>query len=199
MPRKPQRAKPKPRRTASTKFYKLDWARYTREDHAHVDEAPYTPVPWTTGIPYTGRMKQLIRCKLDGGAIMPDLFLVHLPMFSDRMLEVLDAEGVENIVRYRVELVAPGGRVFTNYKAVNIVGAVSCADRKRSKFFGDSEPPLMEPEKLVIDARRAAGRKLFRLGESSDFILMTEPIKRALEKANLVGVRLLSLDDEAAY
>src|SRR5580704_17408119 len=98
-------------------YYALDY-RVTDPDLelAHLDEVPYTPVPWTMGVPYAGKVGEPIRCTLhpQAGSRMPDMFIPQMPIFSDRMLEVLDAAGVDNIVRYRVELVAPNGGVYTN-------------------------------------------------------------------------------------
>lgn len=184
------------------KYYRMDWKVDDPDDQlASIDEVAENDVPWTMGIPYGGPVVEPIRCTLDpdAGRVMPDLFLPGIPAFSDRMLAVLDAAGVDNIVRYRIELVAPDGNVHTNYKAVNIIGAVMCADLSRSEFRPGYDPPLMKFDRLVIDQAKAGDLPFFRLGENPLFILVAEHVKQAIEAAQLVGVRVISLDDPDAY
>jgi len=179
-------------------YFRMDWERVPPPGmtFAVIDESPDLDIPWRMGLPYGKPLPDPIRCTLspEGGPDMPDLFLPGIPHFSDRLLAALDAAGVDNVVRYNAELVDPSGRVHTNYKAVNIVGAVSCADLDRSEFLPVLEPPLMAFTHLVIDEARARDLPFFRLAESTLWILVAERVKRALEEANLLGVSLTPID-----
>jgi hypothetical protein len=179
-------------------YYRMDWERFPPQGlkFAVIGESPNLPIPWRMGIPYGDPLPDPIRCSLSphAGPDMPDLFLTGTPCFSDRLLAALDAAGVDNVVRYNAELVDPSGRVYTDYKAVNIVGAVSCADLERSEFLDVLEPPLMEFTHLVLDEARARDLPMFRLAESTLWILVAERVKRALDDAGLLGVKLTPVD-----
>lgn len=86
------------------------------------------------------------------------------------------------------------GKTYPNYRAVNILGRVSCADLKQSVHLPGFDPPLLKFERLVIDESRTMGLPLFRLAESVQFILIPERVKQAIEAAPLAGVRGVSLD-----
>ena len=176
----------------------MDWARIPPPGKlfAAIGQSPNLDIPWRMGIPYGDPLPVPIRSTLSprGGPDMPDLFLPGTPHFSERLLRALDAAGVDNVVRYDAELVAPDGRVFTNYKAVNVVGAVSCADLERSAYLDVLEPPLMEFTHLVLDEARARDLPLFRLAESTLVILVAERVKRALDDATLLGLQLTPVD-----
>lgn len=179
-------------------YYRMDWLRIPPKGRAFavIGESPDLDLPWTMGIPYDPPLPDPIRCTLSprGGPDLPDLLLSGLPHFSDRLLAVLDAAGIDNVVRYNAELTDPGGRVHTNYKAVNIVGTVSCADLERSEFLDVLEPPLMAFTHLVIDEARAGERPLFRLAENTLYILVAERVKHAIEEANLLGIQFTPID-----
>lgn len=177
-------------------YYQLD-ANLLDVGLALQGEAPDYEVPWSMGVPFRKTVPEPVRCRLDprGGPLLPDIFLTDIPMFSDRLIAILEGAGVDNLVKLRAEVEDLHGQVHTNYKAVNIVGAVSCADLNQSVFRPTSEPPLMKFRKLVLDEPRAHGLPLFRLGESTRFILVHEDVKSAIESANLLGVRVLPLDE----
>jgi hypothetical protein len=164
-------------------------------------KTPTTGVPWTMGVRYPKPVPQPIRIPLDkrSGPVMPDL-LAGLPIFSTRMVEVLQGAGVRNLDLYDVEVVDEvRGKTYTHYKAVNIVGRVSCADLEKSEYEPGYKPPLMEFGKLVLDESKTMGLPMFRLAESVQFILVSDAVKQAIEAAKLVGVRVISLEDRSAY
>jgi hypothetical protein len=166
-----------------------------------LDETPDTDVPWSMGIRYPGPVEEPIQCYLDprSGPIMPDL-IIELPLLSQRLIEVLKKAGVRNLDLYDAEVIdRERGKTHKNYKAANIIGRVSCADLEKSKYLPGHKPPLMKFEKLFIDESRTMGQPLFRLAEDTLFILVSEQVKQALESANLIGVRVVSLDDPSAY
>ncbi|WP_255207922.1 hypothetical protein [Myxococcus sp. AM009] len=57
----------------------------------------------------------------------------------------------------------------------------------------------MKFTKLRIDESRTMELPLSRLAEDSLVILVSENVKQAVEAANLVGVRVVSIEDSSVY
>lgn len=185
-------------------YYQMDW----KIDYAalgiqmvSLTETPAPEVAWTMGVRCPHPVKEPIQCYLDSdsGEVMPDL-IPSSPLFSRRLIDVLKGAGVRNLDIYDVELIdRERGKTYTNYKAVNVVGRVSCADLERSEYVPGYKPPLMEFDRLVVDESRAMGLPLFRLAEAVQFLLVAGPVKQAIDSAGLLGVRVISLEDPSAY
>ena len=129
-------------------YYRLD-GRYDFSAHGveevALEESPDVDVPWTMGIRYPETVPEPIPCFLDprSGPLMPDL-IIDVPLFSQRLIEVLKGAGVRNLDLYDAEVIdRERGKTYTHYKAANIVGQVSCADLTRSEYLPGYKPPLM--------------------------------------------------------
>jgi len=120
---------------------------------------------------------------------MRDIFLIDIPLFSEKSLSALEEIDVNNFDTYNAEIHSPEGQIFRNYKAVNIIGLVGCADLTRSDYLPETESPLMGFSRLIIDERKIEGFDLFRLAENTLFILVSERVKKKLEELELVGVK----------
>ncbi len=170
---------------------------------AIISEQPDTGVTWLTGKHFKRKVDEPIRCLLDpsSGPDMPDVFLFgEIPIFSNRLVEALHKAGVDNIDIYEAILVAPETKkVWKDYKAVNIVGKIECANLNKSEYDQDSEYPMIEFEKLILDEKKIEGVKMFRLAENPSFILINEDVKEVIDRSKWVGLRILSLDDFEAY
>jgi hypothetical protein len=185
-------------------YYKMDW----KVDYdalglqmVSLTETPAQEVAWTMGIRCPYRIQEPIQCYLepDSGPVMPDLIPAS-PVFSRRFIDALKSAGVRNLDIYDAEVIdRERGKSYQNYKAVNIIGRLSCADLEKSEYLPGYKQPLMKFRNLVIDESRAMGQPLFRLAENTLFILVSEPVKEAIEAANLIGVRVVSLEDPSAY
>lgn len=171
-------------------YHQMNWNTYANKEMANTLTSPSVGVPWTMGLVYDKAVPQPIILPLnpDRGRVMPDIFLVDIPLFSDKLLSALSKAGVNNLQLFDAELHSPEGKVFDNYKAVNIVGRVACADLDKSEYDPESEVPLMDFDDLVINESKAHGFLLFRLGEYSPQIIINESVKRELEKADLLDV-----------
>ncbi len=101
--------------------------------------------------------------------------------------------GVEDVDAYLTDVLQvdpttwadPEPRVFTHYKAVNVLRMVSAADLARSQATVHGGAPHVDVDfdRLVVDARRADGHKLFRLAESVNAVLISADVRDALLKA----------------
>lgn len=125
------------------------------------------------------------------GVVMPDLLSYLLPLFSERLRNILDDHGVDNVEYRRADLIDAQGRLVTSYWLANVLGLVRCVDLDRS----DAAPYLgntgsFELGGFTIDPGRADGASLFRLAEHSQLLIVDEPLCVAIASADLRGVRL---------
>jgi hypothetical protein len=185
-------------------YYRLQTDPHARQkglEFPRILEFPEAKLPWFAGIKSPVRFPGPLRFVLDPhGKDLPDLFLVSVPLFSEKLLKTLAEAGVTNLDTYDAELVRPGSSdVNRDYKAVNIVGKIACADMAASQFEADSEFPMIEFSRLVVDESKTHGAHMFRLAENILFILVSEHVRQALDGAGLAGVQAVSLEERGAY
>ena len=87
----------------------MDWRVNERElgiNLAEIDVTPATGVPWSMGLYCDKKVEQPICLEIDpdSGDVMPDAFLVGIPLFSEKLLAILNKGKVDNIQLYRVEI-----------------------------------------------------------------------------------------------
>lgn len=112
-----------------------------------------------------------------------------IPLMSDEFIDSLQSAGVSNLQCFEARLVSTkDGSVWTNVKAVNIVGLADCADLSRSEFErvigrpGSSGSALLDFVTLKVDVTRVKPPAFFRLGECPGTILMSHDVARTLLK-----------------
>jgi hypothetical protein len=100
-------------------------------------------------------------------------------LMSDELVEALQEAGGSNLQCFPAEVRSRAdGTIWKNYKVVNVIGLVSCADLKKSEYTkigdrpGDDAVPLMAFEILKIDPARAGDQLLFILAESPGTIIV---------------------------
>ncbi|MBN1501816.1 MAG: hypothetical protein JW982_16780 [Spirochaetes bacterium] len=106
------------------------------------------------------------------------------PIFSDKLISSLRSFGVDNFETYNLEIYDPdSNKVYSNYKAVNILGLLKAADMDKSTYTISDGIPLVnvEFEELHIDPNKTHDFKLFRLAEKLGPIFIHEKLKRYLE------------------
>ncbi|WP_185236436.1 imm11 family protein [Teredinibacter franksiae] len=112
--------------------------------------------------------------------------------FRDDLLQTLFACGVDNFDTYPVEISDPdSGKIYTDYKAVNIIGAVAAADMEKSKYLLSDGIPLIDVsfEELVLRKDEIQDLLVFRLAENLMTILVHESVRKALiDKGFISGV-----------
>lgn len=125
-------------------------------------------------------------------------------VMSDELIKTLQEAGVSNLQCFPVEVRSRvDGTVWTNYKVVNVIGLVSCADLERSKYTiiadrcGEGAVPLMAFKKLKVDAVRAGEQLLFILAESPGTIIVSECIVERLRKVRSAREWGLTLDEKS--
>jgi hypothetical protein len=104
----------------------------------------------------------------------------------DDLLAALRNVGVDNLQVFPAQVRDKTKRqVHDEYVAVNIIGAIACANMDESERMDpDDDGDLIDVDfdSLVIDEERARGALLFRLAESVSAIVVHRRIREAVEK-----------------
>lgn len=176
-------------------YFELDW-RAADPQLGNTGKCDDPDVPWTMGVRWNQPVRQPIRCELNPkrGPKLRDAFLIDIPLFSTRLLEAILSKGVDNLQCFDSELTDLSGQVHTNYKAVNIIGAVKCADLGKSQYRQPPGYPYLEFSHLVLDGKKARGLDLFRLGEHPGRIMLSERVAEAVQALPPVGITLLPVE-----
>ena len=114
------------------------------------------------------------------------------------MLTALAGAGVDNIDSYAATLLdQAGGRIDEEFRAINIVGRIACADLDASDCeVEDPQVPVgVDFNSLVIDEERAHGALLFRLHEACNGIVVHDSVREFLEPLQLRGVVFVKPED----
>jgi len=117
------------------------------------------------------------------GVMMP-MFNPSILLMSDDLIAALVEGGVDNLDCYDAELFNPVTKTrFTNYKAVNIIGAVAAADLGKSDCTVYNEPRFdVDFDSLTLDETKTRGLLMFRLAECVTGIVVHESVKRCVER-----------------
>ena len=116
---------------------------------------------------------------------------------SERFREVLDEAGVDNVDYYPVRITQKAtGEKHTGFFQANVIGAIACVDRGKSKFTPSEIKPklITEFKDLRLDPKKVGGEKLFRLAEYPAMLIAHESVKKAIEKAKLSGIKFTAAD-----
>lgn len=149
---------------------------------------------WRDGIPITSVVPQPLRYVLSSrmpGQPKAMYYAEAIPVMRDDLALVLQGAGVDNIQWFDAVLVDPDTRrEYSNYKAYNIVGLISCADMTASRRMDGSEGDLIDVdfESLVIDENRAGAALMFRLAENVSAVVVHQQVKLAIEAAGIPGI-----------
>lgn len=142
--------------------------------------------PWFMGSKFKDTVPTPLRFVLDPTADGPlgDFMDGTIPLMHEDLLAVLHGAGVDNLDLYDAVIVDEDtGEEYTEYKAVNVIGAVAAADLSKSDYTSHQPTPIVSVDfdSLAIDPVKAGGRLLFRLAECVTAIVIHEKVKAALE------------------
>jgi len=184
-------------RVPQPKLYPTNY--YVLNDYGIPDCAVLTTTPdlephldnWMDGEEITEAVPEplLYTIDEDESGNMPAFFLDAMPLMEKKLLKILEDLGVDNLQTYQAEIHDEGRKkVFKNYRAINIVGAVAMLDKKKSKSRGLGLGGAGFIHKLVLDESKAKGKLILRLEESLLTILVHKKIKDAAEKNGIKNV-----------
>lgn len=155
-------------------------------DRASLENIPkFEGVSWLSGARTEAALPDPIEVDLDtdeGDAMVP-MFQVGILMMSDEMIAAIREAGVDNLDCYNAVIRDPNaGIVYSNYKAVNIVGVIACADLGASEHVPYGTPVIdVDFDSLVIDETKTYGALMFRLAECITGIVVHDKVKQCLE------------------
>lgn len=132
------------------------------------------------------------------GGDLTDFFPPAIPLMSMRMLAALGEAGVDNIESYQATLLDRLGKpIPEEYRAVNIIGRIACADLEASdcEVEDPDDPVGVDFNSLVIDEKRAKGALLFRLHEAANGIVVHDTVRQVLEPLELRGITFVLPED----
>ena len=105
-------------------------------------------------------------------------------LMRDDLIQALIEVGVDNLQLFPA-LVADSAKKIehTNYKAVNIVGVIACANMGASTLMGTSDSEMIDVDfdALVIDEAKTGGVLLFRMAEAVSAIVVHEKVRLYIE------------------
>ena len=101
-------------------------------------------------------------------------------LMRESLVQALTRAGVSNLETFPVVIRSPNGAPeCRDYLAVNILGVVDAIDRDESEILGD-DPDLMMIESLAIDREKAGERRMFRLKDAANIVVITKAVFDAL-------------------
>lgn len=166
--------------------YRAGDLRQVAHDHAFAQRTG----PWFTGQPLTVEVPQPLEFELDPmvPGEMPVFFSsAQIPLMREDFLQKLVELGVDNIDAYDAIVRDPEtGQLWTDYKAVNIIGLISATDLGKSAYV-PTDTPIIDVlfDTMVIDETRTGGALLFRLAENLNAILAHGRLRDALRPERL--------------
>lgn len=142
---------------------------------------------WLSGTRFTSPVPQPLLFPLEpvegGDAPEPQiLFNSTILVMREDLAAALRESGANNFDAYRAVLEDPTtGKRWTNYLAVNIIGAIAAADLNQSVFTSAGKPLLdADFESVTIDPTRTHDMSLFRLAECMTALVVSERVKEHL-------------------
>ena len=155
---------------------------------------------WLSGNRFPIEIPEPLQFQLDpdGGNFLTDFFPPAIPLMSVNMLDALTLAGVDNIDSYEAILLdRSGSPIQEEYRAINIIGSVACADLENSDCEVDhfDDPVGVDFNSLVIDETRTNNLLFFRLHEAPNGIVIHDSVRSQLEPLNLSGIQFLKPED----
>lgn len=134
----------------------------------------------------------------DKPGVLLEMYQESYVLMTDRLVTALGEAGVDNLQVFDAVIRDPRAESsVTNYKVVNVIGVVACADLGKSTYTSSGAPLIdVSFDSLVIDEKRAGGLLLFRLAESLSAIIVHERVKSHLLAK---GFDMLTFRDPAKY
>lgn len=149
---------------------------------------------WSLGRPFAVRLPEPIAIDLavvdDYTGPPSDMYDGNMCLMSARLVEALQAAGVDNLQTFRVALRNSETSETFDYRAVNIIGVVAAADLGESVWTSHDPEPLFDVnfDSLALDETKAGGVLMFRLAENTGVILVHESVRDRLVKLDLPGL-----------
>jgi hypothetical protein len=111
-------------------------------------------------------------------------------LINEKVRSIFKKVAVDNVQYFPAKLVEEEtGNVTEEYCFANIVGKYSAVDFSKSEleFFDDGDIRFIDKLVLEIDENQDLGH-IFRLAEFSSLIIVSDPLKKAIEESGVTGM-----------
>jgi hypothetical protein len=130
-----------------------------------------------------------------------------IPICSPRLRELLKQLGVKEVQFLPIRLVGKASRKeLTGYSIMNYLSVIDCLDREKSNYriwtkenllFWEKRPWMLGTfeyvQNPVLQSQKIGDALLFRMW-GWDMVIVREDIKRAIEKAGIIGCRFTAIE-----
>ena len=135
-----------------------------------------------------------IEASVDEDVVYSDIINPGVPLFSQKVKEALENNGVDHVDYYPVVLVDEDSReILAEYWLAVIQEVIACMDLDNS-LIEENKKGHAVVTRFKIDSVKTKGINLFRFHNIPALILIDEHLKNALEKLGFVGVRFMDTD-----
>ena len=169
-----------------------------RDDSALIGRYPRLPLElsWFGGRRINDALPNPLEFELlvDSGQWMPAFFASGIPLMRVDLITALEEAGVSNLDCYDARIVDPrDGRVFTDYRAVNVIGVIASADMEQSQYDRSNPSRLIDVDfnSLALNESKAGGQLLFRLAECVTAIVVHQRVRDHVEPLALPGISFI--------
>ena len=162
-------------------------------DKTSIGQIPdFGELSWISGKKFSQDPNEPIEVELEGGPedVIVPMYYMGVLLLRDDVISALNQSGVDNCDYYSAKIKNPNtGNSLSNYKAVNIIGAVSAANMGQSNHTTHGKPVIdVDFDSLTIDETKTKNLKLFRLAECITGIVIHESVKEKILEHGIKGL-----------
>ena len=158
------------------------------EDTAILDAGPNLPdefTNWLSPNPWDIPVPEPLDIVVSSPGVMLLYYDNPMPLITEDLLKVMRDSGVDNIMDYSTRITDSfSGKVFENYRAIKIIGAIEAIDEELSDSDDLDELGLGVIDKfydeIVIDENKTHGQHMFRLAEKCSCIAVSKAVRDSL-------------------
>jgi hypothetical protein len=153
--------------------------------------------PWFSGAKINYPVPDPLEFVIDTDSVGSEMCAIYAgayPVYRQDFIDALHEAGVDNLELFNVVIKNPiDGKVYTNYKAVNILGLIACANMEESVLMGDSDSTMRDVDfdELAIDESKAGGALFFRLAENVTAVIVHKKVADHVKTKNIPGIKFL--------
>jgi hypothetical protein len=184
--------------SASNNFYRVyaDHEQYPDQwfldDPRTADGHEIDARDFRVGRSYTGPLPVIVPVGNKGRELAFNLGAFDMPVVSQAVAKVIRRIAARDVQLFPVTI--PGAK--DRYEILNVISRAECLDELRSEFTmwseADKDPERLGKYSMIstirIDPARVDGHHLFRIARWTLALLVSEPIKDALQEIPQLGV-----------
>lgn len=118
-------------------------------------------------------------------------------LINSKVKSVFDSFNIKNIQYFKAHLIEKNGQnIAQDYCVANVVGKFSCVDHGSSTLEYHDDGDIFLIDKLVLELKDGVDYgHIFRLAEFPPILVISEPLKAALEESGITGFKYYPSDN----